>query len=82
MPLTHTALSLPSAPLPPYLSSLTCLYYLFPFSPRFCFEVATPEATFYMYAENEKLKDDWIGAIGRAIVRYSKAFTADEGYDS
>lgn len=29
------------------------------------FEVATPEATYYMYAESEKEKDEWIGAIGR-----------------
>lgn len=30
-----------------------------------CFEVATPDATFYMCAEAEKEKDEWIGAIGR-----------------
>ena len=48
---------------------------------RFCFEVATPESTFYMYAETEKEKDEWIGAIGRAIVRFSSAFTADDGFD-
>jgi hypothetical protein len=29
------------------------------------FEVATPDQTYYMYAANEKEKDDWIGAIGR-----------------
>lgn len=29
------------------------------------FEVATPDQVFYMYAANEKEKDDWIGAIGR-----------------
>ena len=48
---------------------------------RYCFEVATPESTFYMYAETEKEKDEWIGAIGRAIVRFSSAFTGDDGYE-
>lgn len=68
----------------------------------FAFEVATPDATYYMHADSEKQKDEWIGAIGRcvgtgprysrlgsrphafprsAIVRYSSAFTADDGYD-
>ena len=32
---------------------------------RNSFEVATPEATYYMYADTEKSKDEWIGAIGR-----------------
>lgn len=32
---------------------------------RHSFEVATPEATFYMFADSEKEKDEWIGAIGR-----------------
>lgn len=42
------------------------------------FEVATPEATYYMYANSESDKDQWIGAIGRAIVRYSSAYTNDD----
>ena len=34
------------------------------------FEVATPDQTYYMYAQSEKEKDDWIGAIGRyALLR-------------
>jgi hypothetical protein len=37
---------------------------------RYCFEVATPESTFYMYAETEKEKDEWIGAIGRYILSF------------
>ena len=45
---------------------------------RFCFEVATPESTYYMHAESDKEKDDWIGAIGRAIVRFSSAFTGEQ----
>lgn len=48
---------------------------------RYCFEVATPESTFYMYAETEKEKDEWIGAIGRAIVQFSSAFTAEDDED-
>mmetsp|Transcript_35016 Transcript_35016/g.97749 ORF Transcript_35016/g.97749 Transcript_35016/m.97749 type:complete len:136 (-) Transcript_35016:33-440(-) len=48
---------------------------------RHSFEVATPEATYYMFADSEKEKDEWIGAIGRAIVRFSNAFTTDDGYE-
>ena len=48
---------------------------------RHSFEVATPEQTYYMFAESEKEKDDWIGAIGRAIVRFSNAFTAEDGVE-
>ncbi|CBK20961.2 uncharacterized protein [Blastocystis hominis] len=32
-------------------------------------EVSTTEQTYYMYASSEKDKDEWIGAIGRAIVQ-------------
>ena len=32
-----------------------------------------------MYAETEKQKDEWIGAIGRAIVKFSNAYTKDDG---
>mmetsp|Transcript_9977 Transcript_9977/g.31414 ORF Transcript_9977/g.31414 Transcript_9977/m.31414 type:complete len:122 (+) Transcript_9977:51-416(+) len=45
---------------------------------RHSFEVATPEATFFMCAESDKEKDEWIGAIGRAIVRHSGAFSPDD----
>jgi hypothetical protein len=48
---------------------------------RHCFEVATESATYYMFAETDKEKDEWIGAIGRAIVRYSNAFTNEDDYD-
>ncbi|CAK4078224.1 unnamed protein product [Aphanomyces euteiches] len=48
---------------------------------RYCFEVATPESTYYMHAESEKQKDEWIGAIGRAIVKFSSSFTGEEGAD-
>jgi len=46
------------------------------------FEVATPEMTYYMHAEDETAKDEWIGAIGKAIVRYSSSYRSpEEGAD-
>lgn len=45
------------------------------------FEVATPSETFFLYADSEKEKDDWVGALGRAIVRGSSAYTTDDGYE-
>ena len=42
-------------------------------------QVSTPETTFLMFADSEKEKDDWIGAIGRAIVRCSSTYTNDDG---
>lgn len=44
-------------------------------------EVSTAESTFYMYADSEKEKDEWIGAIGRAIVQSSMTFTNDDDVD-
>ena len=32
-----------------------------------------------MFADSEKEKDDWIGAIGRAIVRCSSTYTNEDG---
>ena len=43
--------------------------------------VSTPDTTFLMYADSEKEKDDWIGAIGRAIVRCSSTYTNEDGMD-
>lgn len=45
------------------------------------FQIATPQETYYLYANGTKEKDEWIGAIGRAIVRFSSAYTNDDGYD-
>ncbi len=42
-------------------------------------EVSTLDTTFFMYADSEKEKDDWIGAIGRAIVQASATFTNEDG---
>lgn len=44
-------------------------------------EVSTKEMTFFMYADTEKEKDEWIGAIGRSIVQSSSTFTQDEQND-
>mmetsp|Transcript_1636 Transcript_1636/g.4875 ORF Transcript_1636/g.4875 Transcript_1636/m.4875 type:complete len:138 (+) Transcript_1636:140-553(+) len=48
---------------------------------RNALEVSTPDTTFLMYADSEKDKDDWIGAIGRAIVRCSSTYTNDDGME-
>ncbi len=45
----------------------------------FSFEVATPDQVYFMCASDEATKDDWIGAIGRAIVRYSASYTKNTG---
>lgn len=44
-------------------------------------EVSTHETTFFMYADSEKEKDEWIGAIGRAIVQSSMTFTNEDDVD-
>ena len=41
-------------------------------------EVSTKEKTFYMFADTEKEKDEWIGGIGRSIVQSSATFTTDD----
>lgn len=41
-------------------------------------EVSTQEKTYYMYADTEKEKDEWIGAIGRSIVQASATFTTED----
>lgn len=38
---------------------------------KHAFEVATAQRVFFMCADSEKDKDEWIGAIGRAIVRFA-----------
>jgi len=41
---------------------------------RNSFEISTHETTFLIYADTEKEKDDWIGSVGRAIVRCSSTY--------
>ena len=45
---------------------------------KFAIEVSTTTDTFYMHADNEKDKDEWIGAIGRSIVQASKTYQKDD----
>jgi hypothetical protein len=41
---------------------------------RHSFEVSTPEITYLLYADTEQEKDDWIGRVGKAIVRCSSTY--------
>lgn len=41
---------------------------------RHSFEISTPEITFLLYADTEQEKDDWIGRVGKAIVRCSSTY--------
>mmetsp|Transcript_20751 Transcript_20751/g.31685 ORF Transcript_20751/g.31685 Transcript_20751/m.31685 type:complete len:183 (-) Transcript_20751:83-631(-) len=44
---------------------------------RNSFEISTPDMTYLLYANTEKEKDDWIGGVGRAIVRCSSTYYAN-----
>mmetsp|Transcript_53314 Transcript_53314/g.159644 ORF Transcript_53314/g.159644 Transcript_53314/m.159644 type:complete len:102 (-) Transcript_53314:292-597(-) len=46
---------------------------------RNSFEISTPEVTYLLYADSEKEKDDWIGNVGRAIVRCSSTYQRGNG---
>ena len=48
---------------------------------RNAIEVSTADTTFFMFADTEKEKDEWIGAIGRAIVQASATFTNEDDVD-
>jgi hypothetical protein len=41
---------------------------------RHSFEISTPEITYLLYADTEQEKDDWIGRVGKAIVRCSSTY--------
>lgn len=41
---------------------------------RNSFEISTPELTYLLYADTEQAKDDWIGRVGKAIVRCSSTY--------
>ena len=45
---------------------------------EYSFEISTVDRTYLLYADNEKEKDDWIGAVGKSIVRSSKTFLNDD----
>jgi len=44
---------------------------------RHSFEISTPETTYLLYADTETEKDDWIGRVGKAIVRCSRTYYQD-----
>jgi hypothetical protein len=48
---------------------------------RNSFEISTPETTFLLYADTEKEKDDWIGSVGKSIVRCSSTYYRSNGGD-
>jgi hypothetical protein len=41
---------------------------------RHSFEISTPEIMYLLYADTEQEKDDWIGRVGKAIVRCSSTY--------
>jgi PH domain len=48
---------------------------------QFSFEISVPAETFYLFADDAVSKDEWIGAIGKAIVRYSSSFRPETAGD-
>jgi PH domain len=46
---------------------------------RNSFEISTPDTTFLLYADTEKEKDDWIGNVGKSIVRSSSTYRRQDG---
>ena len=46
---------------------------------RNSFEISTPEITYLLYADTEQEKDDWIGRVGKAIVRCSSTYYKGKG---
>jgi hypothetical protein len=46
---------------------------------RHSFEISTPELTYLLYADTEQEKDDWIGRVGKAIVRCSSTYYSQTG---
>lgn len=46
---------------------------------RHSFEISTPEVTYLLYADTEQEKDDWIGRVGKAIVRCSSTYYSQGG---
>lgn len=44
----------------------------------FAFEISTIDDSMFFIADNDKEKEDWINAVGRAIVRHSRSML-DQG---
>jgi PH domain len=49
---------------------------------RHSFEISTPETQHLLYADTESEKDDWIGRVGKAIVRCSRTYYSNTGSGS
>lgn len=49
---------------------------------RHSLEISTPETQFLLYADSEVAKDDWIGRVGKAIVRCSRTYYQQPGATS
>jgi hypothetical protein len=45
---------------------------------RHSFEISTPDTCYLLYADTEAEKDDWIGRVGKAIVRCSRTYYKGE----
>ena len=45
------------------------------------FEIATAEAAAFFIAPDDKAKEDWINAVGRAIVRHSRSLLEGDQAD-
>jgi len=45
---------------------------------RHSFEISTPETCYLLYADTESEKDDWIGRVGKAIVRCSRTYYSNQ----
>jgi hypothetical protein len=41
---------------------------------RHSLEISTPDTQHLLYADSESEKDDWIGRVGKAIVRCSRTY--------
>ena len=46
---------------------------------RHSLEISTPETQYLLYADSETAKDDWIGRVGKAIVRCSRTYYQQPG---
>lgn len=45
------------------------------------FEISTSDANMFFIADSDKEKEDWINAVGRAIVRHSKSMMERDTVD-
>jgi len=42
-----------------------------------CFEIGVPDGVYYMYAESEREKDEWMSKIGESTTKASDAYIHD-----